>query len=81
MNILTLLLQLSDGAHVWEDERICFWMISQGFTKISFDNFRGTKDPLDSAEAFVRLLEVKKETTAAGTFWELEKRRFGCVSC
>lgn len=51
-------------------------MISPGFTKTRFNNFRGTKDPLDSAEAFVRLLEAKKGTIAAWTFWQFEEGQF-----
>lgn len=77
--MLTLLLQLSNEAHVSEDERICFWMISTGFTKTRSNNLRGTKDPPDSAEAFVRLLEAKKGTIAAWTFWEFEEGHFSNV--
>lgn len=66
LNMLTLLLQVSDEAQVSEHERICYWIVSPGFTKTSFNNFRGTKDPLDSAEAFVRLLEADKGAIAGG---------------
>lgn len=79
LNMLTLLLQLSDEVNIAETEQICFWMVSPGFTKTSFNNFRGTKDPLDSAEAFVQLLEAKKGAIAAGTFWEFEEGQFRIV--
>lgn len=79
LNMLTLLLQISDEHHVPEDERICYCMASPGFTKTSFNNFKGTKDPLDSAEAFVRLLEAEKGAIAAGKFWEFEEGRFQIV--
>lgn len=59
--MLTMLLQLSNEAHVSEDERSCFCMIRPDFTKTRFNNFRGTKDPLDSAKAFVRILEAEKK--------------------
>lgn len=77
--MLTLLLQLSDEAHASENRRISFWVVSPGFTKTGFNKFRGTKDPLDSAEAFVRLLEAEKGTIAAGTFWEFEEGQFRIV--
>lgn len=77
--MLTLLLQLSDEANLEDHQRLCFWMVSPGFTKTKFNNFRGTKDPLDSAEAFVRLLEAEKGTIPPGTFWEFEEGQFRTV--
>lgn len=54
-------------------------MVNPGFTETSFNKFRGTKDPLDGAEAFVRQLEAKKGAIAAVTFWEFEERQFRTV--
>lgn len=73
LNMLTLLLQLSDDSSMVEGQKITFWMVSPGFTKTAFTNFRGTKDPADSAEAYVRLLESKRGAIGPGTFWEYEE--------
>lgn len=77
--MLTLLLQSLDESNAGEEERICFWAVSPGHTKTGFNNFMGAKDPLDSAEAFVRLLQVNKGVVAGGTFWEFEEGQFRAV--
>lgn len=77
--MLTLLYQLSDEANVEEDKRVQFWTVSPGFTKTKFNGFRGTKDPLESSEAFVRLLEAEKGKVPPGTFWEFEGGEFRTV--
>lgn len=77
--MLTLLLQLLDESNAGEDERVCFWTVSPGHTKTGFNNFMGAKDPLDSAEAFVRLLQVNKGVVPGGTFWEFEEGQFRAV--
>lgn len=74
--MLTLLLQLLDESNTGEEERICFWAVSPGHTKTGFNNFMGAKDPLDSAEAFLRLLQVNKDVVPGGTFWEFEEGQF-----
>ncbi|KAK2613673.1 hypothetical protein N8I77_000568 [Diaporthe amygdali] len=79
LNMLTLLLQLLDDSKDGEGKNICFWAVSPGFTKTGFNNFRGVKDPLDSAEAFVRLLQVNRGAIPAGTFWEFEEGEFRAV--
>lgn len=79
LNMLTLLLQLLDESNTVEEERICFWAVSPGHTKTGFNNFMGAKDPLDSAEAFLRLLQVKKGVVPPGTFWEFEEGQFRAV--
>lgn len=79
LNMLTLLLQLLDESNTEEEERICFWAVSPGHTKTGFNNFMGAKDPLDSAEAFVRLLQADKGVIPAGTFWEFEEGQFRAV--
>lgn len=79
MNMLTLLLQLQDESDVVMEERVCFWAVSPGHTKTGFNNFMGAKDPLDSAEAFVRLLQADKGVVPAGTFWEFEEGEFRAV--
>lgn len=77
--MLTLLLQLIDESSIEEKESICFWAVSPGHTKTGFNNFMGAKDPLDSAEAFVRLLQADKGVIPAGTFWEFEEGQFRAV--
>ncbi|KAI3397729.1 hypothetical protein diail_10382 [Diaporthe ilicicola] len=79
LNMLTLLLQLLDESNTGEEEKVCFWSVSPGFTKTGFNNFMGAKDPMDSAEAFVRLLQVNKGRIPAGTFWEYEEGQFRAV--
>lgn len=79
LNMLTLLLQQVEEANVDENRKIRFWMVSPGFTKTRFNGFQGTKDPLDSAEAFVRLVEAERGAIPAGTFWEFESGEFRIV--
>lgn len=79
LNMLTLLLQSLDESNVGEEERVCFWAVSPGHTKTGFNNFMGAKDPLDSAEAFVRLLQADRGEIPAGTFWEFEEGQFRTV--
>lgn len=79
LNMLTLLLQLLDDSTAGEEERICFWVVSPGHTKTGFNNFMGAKDPLDSAEAFLRLLQFNKGVIPVGTFWEFEEGQFRAV--
>lgn len=50
-----------------------FWAVSPGNLKTAFNNFRGTKDPLEGAEVVVRLVcEEGGEQREGGTFWEFE---------
>jgi NAD(P)-dependent dehydrogenase (short-subunit alcohol dehydrogenase family) len=79
LNMLTLLLQSLDDSDAGEEESICFWAVNPGYTKTGFNDFAGTKDPLDSAEAFVRLLQADKGVVPAGTFWEFEQGQFRTV--
>lgn len=76
LNMLTLHLQLAEDTKQKEGERITFWVVSPGHTKTAFNNFRGTKDPVESAEAFARLLESERGAIAPGTFWEFEGGEF-----
>jgi NAD(P)-dependent dehydrogenase (short-subunit alcohol dehydrogenase family) len=78
LNMLILHLQQAEAVKP-EDERIAFWAVSPGFTKTAFNNFRGSKDPLDSAKAFVRLLEAPRGAIQPGTFWEFEEGEFRIV--
>jgi len=77
--MLTLHFHLQEECNQKEDERISFWTVSPGHTKTGFNNFRGPKDPIDSAEAFVRLLEAPKGKINPGTFWEFENGDFRMV--
>jgi hypothetical protein len=76
-----LTLQFQDDEDRREDEvsRIAFWVVSPGHTKTAFNKFRGVKDPIDSAEGVVRLLESKKGDIEPGTFWEFEQGEFRTV--
>ncbi|UKZ76561.1 hypothetical protein TrVFT333_004268 [Trichoderma virens FT-333] len=60
LNMLTLHYQINEDNYKDSGEKITFWSVSPGHTKTAFNNFRGKKDPVDSAEAFVRLLESEK---------------------
>jgi hypothetical protein len=62
-----------------EDQRITFWATSPGHCKTAFNNFRGAKDPVEGAEAAVRLLESRKGDIEPGTFWEFEQGEFRAV--
>jgi hypothetical protein len=81
MNMLTLHLQLAEDNRedTEEGEKITFWVVSPGHTKTGFNNYRGVKDPVDSAEAFVRLLESERGAVVPGTFWEFEQGVFSQV--
>lgn len=77
--MLTLHFQQVEDTSAAEDRRITFWMVSPGHTKTAFNNFAGRKDPVDSAECFVRLLESERGIIAPGTFWEYEQGEFRLV--
>lgn len=57
-------------------DQITFWTVSPGHCRTGFNDFRGTKDPLEGAEAAVRLLESKRGAIPSGTFWEFEYGNF-----
>ena len=76
LNMLTLHFQQSEDMDKTLDKKITFWMVSPGFTKTAFNNFRGTKDPVDSAEVVMRLLESEQGEIPPGTFWEYEHESF-----
>lgn len=76
LNMLTLHYQMIEVNYQEGGERITFWSVSPGHTKTAFNNYRGKKDPVASAEAFVRLLESDKGAIRPGTFWELEDGNF-----
>lgn len=78
--MMTLLLQLLDESNTEaEENKVCFWVVSPGHTKTGFNNFMGAKDPLDSAEAFLRLLRANRGEVPGGTFWEFEEGQFRVV--
>jgi hypothetical protein len=76
MNMLTLHLQLAEDNREEQEGKITFWVVSPGHTKTGFNNYRGVKDPIDSAEAFIKLLESERGVIAPGTFWEFEEGEF-----
>ncbi|KAK5995679.1 Short-chain dehydrogenase/reductase [Cladobotryum mycophilum] len=76
LNMLTLHFQLQEDGTQSEAERITFWTVNPGHTKTAFNGFNGPKDPVDSAEAFVRLLEAERGGITPGTFWEFEEGQF-----
>ncbi len=76
LNMLALHFQQQEHVKQEEKDRITFWMVSPGHTKTALNNFKGNKEPTDSAEAFVRLLESKRGEIAPGTFWEFEQGEF-----
>lgn len=76
LNMLTLHYQISEDNYKDEGEKITFWSVSPGHTKTAFNNYTGKKDPVDSGEAFVRLLESDRGAIAPGTFWEFEDGKF-----
>jgi NAD(P)-dependent dehydrogenase (short-subunit alcohol dehydrogenase family) len=76
LNMLTLHYQISEDHYDGEGKKITYWSVSPGHTKTAFNNYRGKKDPVDSGEAFVRLLESEKGAIAPGTFWEFEDGKF-----
>lgn len=79
LNMLTLHYQINEDNYKDSGEKITFWSVSPGHTKTAFNNYQGKKDPVDSAEAFVRLLESEKGTIDPGTFWEYEAGKFQVV--
>lgn len=79
LNMLTLHYQITEDNYKDKGEKVTFWSVSPGHTKTAFNNYRGKKDPIDSGEAFVRLLESEKGAIAAGTFWEFEDGKFQVV--
>ncbi|KAF3800797.1 hypothetical protein GCG54_00009468 [Colletotrichum gloeosporioides] len=78
LNMLTLHFQLAEEQRQ-DGQRVMFWATSPGHCKTAFNNFRGVKDPIDGAEAIVRLLESEKGVTKPGTFWEFEQGMFRMV--
>ena len=78
LNMLTLHLQQQEEAD-HEEDGITFWMVSPGHTKTAFNGFRGAKDPVDSAEVFVHLLEAARGKIVPGSFWEYEQGEFRMV--
>uniref|UniRef100_A0A0D2YAI2 Uncharacterized protein n=1 Tax=Fusarium oxysporum (strain Fo5176) TaxID=660025 RepID=A0A0D2YAI2_FUSOF len=60
---------------------ITFWAVSPGHCKTAFNGYKGRKDPLEGAEAVVRLLESTKGDIEPGTFWEYENGSFQQVPC
>lgn len=77
--MLTLHYQINEDNYKDGGEKITFWSVSPGHTKTAFNNYQGKKDPVDSAEAFVRLLESEKGAIEPGTFWEYETGKFQVV--
>ncbi|KAI1876856.1 uncharacterized protein JN550_000928 [Neoarthrinium moseri] len=59
-----------------EKDRITFWAVSPGHCRTGFNGFRGTKDPLEGAEAVSRLLASRRAEIPSGTFWECEYGNF-----
>ncbi|KAK1623037.1 hypothetical protein BDP81DRAFT_333031 [Colletotrichum phormii] len=78
LNMLTLQLHLAEERRT-TDDKIVFWATSPGHCKTAFNGFRGSKEPVDGAEVFVRLLEPERGTIASGTFWEFEDGDFRLV--
>ncbi|KAL7802290.1 NAD(P)-binding protein [Trichoderma aethiopicum] len=76
LNMLTLHYQIIEDNHKGGGESITFWSVSPGHTRTAFNNYRGKKDPVASAEAFVRLLESDKGAIRPGTFWDFEDGKF-----
>jgi NAD(P)-dependent dehydrogenase (short-subunit alcohol dehydrogenase family) len=67
LNALTIEFQKTED--VSEHGKVRFYAVSPGHLKTAFNNFRGTKDPLDGAEVVARLVCEERE---GGTFWEFE---------
>ncbi|KXH66733.1 hypothetical protein CSAL01_07128 [Colletotrichum salicis] len=78
LNMLTLQLHLAEETRT-TDDKIVFWTTSPGHCKTAFNGFRGSKEPVDGAEVFVRLLESARGTIASGTFWKFEDGEFRLV--
>jgi len=62
--------------HRQDGNRITFWAVSPGHCSTAFNGYKGKKDPLEGAEAVVRLLEACKGKFEPGTFWEYENNNF-----
>ncbi|KAF5637957.1 hypothetical protein F52700_4660 [Fusarium sp. NRRL 52700] len=71
LNMLMLHLQAVEN-HSGDEPQITFWAVSPGHCKTAFNGYKGRKDPLEGAEAVVRLLESVKGDIEPGTFWELQ---------
>ncbi|EXA36705.1 hypothetical protein FOVG_12589 [Fusarium oxysporum f. sp. pisi HDV247] len=71
LNMLMLHLQAAEN-HSKNGTNITFWAVSPGHCKTAFNGYKGRKDPLEGAEAVVRLLESTKGDIEPGTFWEYE---------
>ncbi|OHF00529.1 hypothetical protein CORC01_04279 [Colletotrichum orchidophilum] len=78
LNMLTLQLHLAEERRT-SGGKIVFWATSPGHCKTAFNGFRGTKEPVDGAEVFVRLLESERGAIASGTFCEVEDGEFNVV--
>lgn len=78
LNALTIEFQKAEDARVGKapeaegKERVRFWAVSPGHLKTAFNNFRGTKDPIDGAEVVVRLVCEEEGMREGGSFWEFE---------
>ncbi|KAH8681121.1 hypothetical protein BX600DRAFT_12639 [Xylariales sp. PMI_506] len=59
---------------------LTYWAVGPGHCKTGFNNFRGTKDPLEGAEVVMRLLESRRGEIPSGTFWEFEYGTFQQVA-
>lgn len=73
--MLMLHLQAAEN-HSNNGTNITFWAVSPGHCKTAFNGYKGRKDPLEGAEAVVRLLESTKGDIEPGTFWEYENGSF-----
>ncbi|KAF4495133.1 hypothetical protein FAGAP_8747 [Fusarium agapanthi] len=80
LNMLMLHLQAAEN-HSEDEPKIRFWAVSPGHCKTAFNGYKGRKDPLEGAEAVVRLLESAKGNIKPGTFWEYENGSFQQVPC
>ncbi|KAK1658991.1 hypothetical protein BDP55DRAFT_564022 [Colletotrichum godetiae] len=78
LNMLTLQLHLAEEGRT-TDDKIVFWATSPGHCKTAFNGFRGSKEPVDGAEVFARLLESERDAIASGTFSEFEDGEFRLV--
>jgi NAD(P)-dependent dehydrogenase (short-subunit alcohol dehydrogenase family) len=76
LNMLVLQLKLAEEANESAMPKITYWSVSPGHTKTGFNGYRGTKDPLQSAAAYVKLLESDTGVCKSGTFWEFENGQF-----
>ncbi|KAF4945059.1 hypothetical protein FGADI_12215 [Fusarium gaditjirri] len=75
LNMLMLHLQAAEN-HRKNGPNITFWAVSPGHCKTAFNGYKGRKDPLEGAEAVVRLLESTEGDIEPGTFWEYENGSF-----